>query len=277
MRRRGYVTGLGLIAAMAIVGCNGGGGGLFGSGRLPTGKGTGRHTVLLKVFSDPGHVQSAAQYKNKLGGALGWKGLIAIDEADRSELYWGRFETAGAAAPTLKKAHAYRAKNGLAVFSRALITLLPGADDVGPSEWDIRNNPGMYSLLINVYEDAPTADPPFVGRKRFAVQACRELRSQGLEAYYHHGPRTSSVTLGSFGPEAFRWGEKQVAVPADDPVMVTWPVAVSPKLLALRKQWPHRGWNGLSFKWKVKDALGVEKISSEYAPTVPVRVPGKEG
>jgi len=277
MKRLGWATGLYLAASLAIAGCNGGGGGgLFGAGGQPTGEGTGQQTVLLKVFTDVAHMRSAATYKQRLEEALRWKGLIVVSQADRSELYWGRFETAAEATPTLKKAQAYRAQNGLQLFANAMITLLPGEEDEGPPEWEIRRNPGLYSLLINVYQDAPMADPPFIGQKRYAVQACRELRAQGFQAYYHHGPRSSSVTIGSFGRKAFRWGEKLVPVRGEDPVKVTWPVAVSPELLALRKRFPHRGWNGRSFKLKVKDALGIEKLSTMSAPSVPVLVPGKK-
>jgi hypothetical protein len=70
----------------------------------------------------------------------------------------------------------------------------------GPSEWALVNaRSGQYTLQIAVFYPEQDFDEP----QRAAVEFTRQLRSEGFEAYYHHGAgRKSIVTVGVFGPQA---------------------------------------------------------------------------
>lgn len=78
----------------------------------------------------------------------------------------------------------------------------------GPPEWQLRNNPGTYSLRIGIFFD----EPGFYKRKEAAVAYCTELREKGYEAYYRHSEFVSEVFVGSFGPEARVRGRKSGVV-----------------------------------------------------------------
>ncbi len=70
--------------------------------------------------------------------------------------------------------------------------------DIGDPALNLDAAKGTYTLLIAVFEN--TAD--FYERKQAAAEYAKELRRRGYEAYYRHGPRTSEVTVGTFGPDA---------------------------------------------------------------------------
>jgi len=70
--------------------------------------------------------------------------------------------------------------------------------DVGPADWDLRRAAGSYTLQVAVYFN----DAELHNRKLAAVEKARQLRGQGLEAYYYHGQTRSIVTVGTFGEEA---------------------------------------------------------------------------
>ncbi|MFW6155031.1 MAG: hypothetical protein ACOC95_07445 [Planctomycetota bacterium] len=283
----------GVVTLLTLLGgCAGGGGGAGGGGSpgivSPTGGADrstaatsgrtderARCTVLLKVFPGPNHEKAAALYRDRLSSELHWDDLMVVTSADRSELYWGSFETIDDARPTLERAKAHRAGTGLAPFAGAIITLVPGSGGAS-SAWDITACPGEYSLLIAVFEDRPEADPPYVGRQDYAMQYCRQLREQGYEAYYHHGPRSSSVTVGSFGPGAFTKKLEPRRHPQTGEVFhVEHTVATDPDLLALLEAFPHRAYNGREFFNVQRDATG-KVVSREPAPSLPVRVPGRD-
>jgi len=235
-----------------------------------------QYTVVLRIFKGPDHQKMAAAYRDRLAEGLNWRGLTVVTAADHSELYWGSFDSIKKAQPTLKRARRHRAANGLAPFADATITLLPGSGAERIGKWDIRNCPGAYSLLVAVFEDRTDIKPAYVGRQEFAVRYCRQLRSEGHEAWYHHGPRSSSVTIGSFGPEAVQKRQRPVVIPGDTrPFYVEHTVPVDPKLLELMKRFPSRAYNGREFFNVQRDRFGKE-VSRERAKSMPIRVPGAE-
>lgn len=69
--------------------------------------------------------------------------------------------------------------------------------DVGRPEWELSQCPGKYSLQVAVFYNTIM----FGERKLAAAQYAEQLRGEGFEAYYHHGPTRSSVSVGHFGEE----------------------------------------------------------------------------
>lgn len=62
------------------------------------------------------------------------------------------------------------------------------------TEMDLRKHMGMHTLQIAAYDEA--FGPDF---RAAAERAAAELRKQGNEAYFYHGPNRSLVTVGLFG------------------------------------------------------------------------------
>jgi hypothetical protein len=66
-----------------------------------------------------------------------------------------------------------------------------------------------------VYKDHPQ-------RKQAAVEAVREARARGIEAYYYHGQTASSVCVGAWPREALKEQDSDVAetIDPDQPILV---------------------------------------------------------
>jgi hypothetical protein len=109
-------------------------------------------------------------------------------------------------------------------------------------QFDLRNvrreKPwAIYTLEVGMYMrvDQPPTLKELEEFRRTAEQAVVQLRREGEEAYYHHGVKGSSVTIGLFGEEDF---DAQTGYQA-------------PSLVQLRKRFPHSLYNGQGVKRKV--------------------------
>ena len=97
-------------------------------------------------------------------------------------------------------------------FPRAMLTRLSASADQGPAgPNDLRSvrtrlpKGTLYTLQVAVWSAFGSEDLKLSEIKRSAELFCRQLRSQGEEAYYFHDfdTRTSTVTVGVFGPDAY--------------------------------------------------------------------------
>lgn len=86
---------------------------------------------------------------------------------------------------------------GQRYFFHAIPIRMP-QPDVGNPQWRLKNAHGKYSLQVAVFE--PT--DAFSEFKAAAAEHCANLRAEGFDAYYHHSPVSSVVTVGAFGPDA---------------------------------------------------------------------------
>lgn len=248
------------LAAWAIAGCTNGsaqgpsGAGWFGGGdgdsprpvnpfaallrpAPDTSGGTddGAYSILLYVCRSPaGHVNQAKRYKDATEKDAGWKHLFIVHKDDHSLLYWGKYRMVQDAQPNLKTAKAYRAPAGVNIYGQAIVVPLPG-HDVGPAEWNVAAIQPRYlfTVLCAVFYDVPEAN--YVGRKQFAVDYCKQLREQGIEAYYRHDPAQSIVTVGAFEPSAVAQVRKGKQVDT---------VVRDQRVAALFKRFPHLAVNG---------------------------------
>ncbi|MBY0308380.1 MAG: SPOR domain-containing protein [Phycisphaerales bacterium] len=95
--------------------------------------------------------------------------------------------------------------------------------------------------------------------RRTAEEAAATLRQEGELAFFYHGPRYSSVTIGVWDDADFgRKGDPQTGEPARPE---------NPDLAALRKRFPNNLYNGAGVKVKTK--AGDEQLQ----PSVMVRIP----
>jgi predicted small secreted protein len=200
---------------LALAGCNNDGGAgpdvatgrsIFGNrdSAAPAGMDE-LYTIQLHSESGPNHASAMAAFKANAETNTHWKDLFVIHEEGHSTLCWGRYPSVADAQlqKNLRTAKAYRAPaTGAAVFIGAFAVPLPG-EDFGPREWNICNASGAYTVLVAVFYDMPEKN--YVGRKKFAVDLVRELRSRGQEAYFYHGPVRSHVCVGLFAADSVQY------------------------------------------------------------------------
>ncbi len=222
-------------------------------------------SVLLMVFRDPGsHVRDAKYYQDMLRKKAKWKDLFILHKTGHSELYWGRYATIAEAAKPLAKAKAYRPPNGQPIFAQAFIVPL-SKPDIGPPAHNLKNAQAAYSLLWAVFKDVP--ELKYYGRRKRAVQQCEALRKSGYEAYFHHGPAVSNVTIGTFRADSVRiiWTETGAQLEILDP-----------KIRALQQKFTWLLLNGNSVSFLRTDPRTKKTIAKEMRRTYLIRIPGYE-
>jgi hypothetical protein len=183
-------------------------GGLFGA---MAGGGAGKpigtaenYTILLRVFRNTmnaGHVAEARRWKEETEKNAKWKDLFIVHRDDHSMLYWGRFRWAQDAEGDLKKAKGYVSPSGVRVYPGAILMPMPGKE-AEQVEYRLDGAPkeAVFTVLLAIFYDVPEAE--YVGRKQFALDYCRQLREEGLPAFYRHGENQSVVTVGAFAASA---------------------------------------------------------------------------
>jgi hypothetical protein len=237
-----------------------------------------RLTLYCFAVRGIGHVDRATNLKNQLVAMTGWNEFYLIHSEDQSVLYYGYYRDfiGTPDAKERKRAEADRAKivafkddRHDHPFRSALFVDLDAPDPQSPPEWNLAATPEdkVWTLEIGVYADSPL-------RKQYAVDAVRQARAMGIEAYYYHGDNASSVCVGAFPRDALKEQEKDTArtYNSDEPIVVLpgpLPAGVSddvyvmqdgkkvkasalvpriepqdPKLIALRERFPHRSVNG---------------------------------
>lgn len=113
-------------------------------------------------------------------------------------------------------------------------------------EYDLSNararfgKDALYTLQIAVYERMDAKEPTGEDLREIrlaAESAAVELRREGEQAFYYHGPRRSMVTVGIFGPKDY------------DPQQVGRECA---RLSLLRTKYPYNLVNGATYKTRAR-------------------------
>lgn len=227
-------------------------------------------TIALYIFTGTDHIEQSKRYKAETEKHTGWKDLTIVHQSDHSALYWGAYATAEKAQANLRKAREFRTPAGVQVFGSAVVEPLPGKE-FGPPQWRLADAPGDHTVLVAIFYNVLDATPPYLNRKQDAVDYCKELRNQGLEAYYHHGPVQSSVTIGAFPKEAIGY----ISQPNGKGSFIEKPVVQDPRMSALLERFPYLAVNGRQEKLVTADAAG-QKQTIGIAKSVPVKIPHKK-
>jgi hypothetical protein len=237
-----------------------------------------RMTLFCKEITGPNHVAQSKQLKDQLIASTAMKDFYLIHGEEQSTLYYGYYKDFSdnrnpaekqRADADLSKITSIVDKAHNPVFRGALFVDVNVPDPAGPPEWNLVNTPPdrVWTLQIGAYVDSPM-------RKQYAVDAVRQARAMGIEAYYYHGPNVSSVCVGAFPEDAlqrqdkdaartYRSDETMVVLAAPRPantaqdqyiiqdgkrvkVTVVAPEIepVDPKLVELMKRFPHSSVNG---------------------------------
>ncbi len=162
-------------------------------------------TILLTVFTDADHVNRAIASKQATGSSTGWKNLFVVHDAHSSALYMGTYSNAESATKDLNRVRSFVSTlpTGMKVkpFESANLTRMPG-ENPGKPEHDLNNGNGYYTVVVAHFYNSP--EDGVANRRELAVKCVEQMRREGYEAYYLHGPSVSYVTVGSFDQSAYK-------------------------------------------------------------------------
>jgi hypothetical protein len=170
-------------------------------------------TLYCRTIRGPVHVEESSRLKSQLVMNPQLKGWYLVHNDDDSIVCYGYYSSPSDAQAKLDKRRieSLTDVSGQPIFTGVCFQPIASPDPEAPPEWNLSNTPSrMYwSLQIAAFRDNPL-------RKKAAVEAVRDLRKQGIEAYYFHGPTISSVCVGAWPIQAVkRQGEDNVAHASD--------------------------------------------------------------
>lgn len=176
--------------------------------RKPSGPARG-WSVAIAFFADPELARMGLEKVRTVGGFP--EAFLESEGATHTILY-GSFESPGAsdAKRALERVRE-REVDGAKPFAGAVMSAPPKRVEYGGhpeySLDSVRDEHGekaeLYTLLIGQYErpDHSTPTPKELAEFRAAAEAAvLALRREGKEAFYHHGPGFSTVSVGVFTP-----------------------------------------------------------------------------
>lgn len=232
-------------------------------------------------LTGPRRFQLAEQYADALRKVQGLRSELVqvVNTEEESVVYYGRYQREpgeGDKPATyrpdqtddLVRIRSLQSPDGQ-VRPFLLATLEPLATyETGNPEWDLNNADGYWSLQVAVFYNTGE----FHARRTAAEQYCRELRNQGVEAYFHHGSANSVVCVGLFPREAVQ------EVQREDPLLgVVRPTIeyVDERLRELQQKFPHNLQNGHEFYSIERDPRTGERRRIPQ-PSFLVRTPAGE-
>ena len=163
-------------------------------------------TIYCATLADPDHVTTSRGLKAALIKRTNMREWYILHENTQSRLYYGFYRSINDPkdAAESKRAQADRKKIDELVdgsnqrpFRACQFVQLSAPDPESPPQWNLVNLPPdkVWSLMIGAYKDHPD-------RKKFAVEAVRDARAAGEEAYYFHGDNVSNVFVGAWPEDA---------------------------------------------------------------------------
>ncbi len=246
-------------------------------------------TIFCRQYRGPDHVAAAMRAKRQLIEHTGSNQWHVMHDEGQSTLYFGYYTTVDRSVPDGHRAQVDRAKiqamtdtAGDRPFSQCVLVPVDAPDPTAPPEWDLRNAPpeGYWSLEIAAYKDSPL-------RKQAAVDAVREARKMGIQAFYFHGPTVSSVCIGVWPRDAVK-EQSSDSGRARDPQQPIWVLnrplpeglpnevrdkdghrvraltprlePLDPKMLATIREYPYHSTNGEQDRQWINDPKRGEKV-----------------
>jgi hypothetical protein len=190
-----------------------------------------QYSLLCASFTSPDHIADATEFKRLVIARTGMKDWYVYHNDQTSDLMYGFYKTFE---DKTQKAEYDRAQadrkalenltdsGGNRVFQQVIFVPITLPDPPADPAWKLENNKGFWTLQIAVYRNSPQ-------RKQFAVDAVRDARKQGIEAYFRHDPDMSEVFIGSWPRDAVKAGDTDIAT-VDDPnaPLLVMPAPVNP-------------------------------------------------
>lgn len=186
-----------------------------------------RWSLYCASLDGPDRIQRTTQLKAYLMARTTFKDWYVVHNEKESTLFYGFYSVvetgenprAAARAHADRKAIAeWKDENGDRPFQSCFFTPITPPNPVAPAEWNLENAPpdSYWSVQIMAFKDNPL-------RKQAAVDAVKEFRAKGVEAYFYHGDTISSVCVGAWPRQAIKEqeAERGEATNEDDTVLVS--------------------------------------------------------
>ena len=186
-----------------------------------------RWSLYCASVTGPDRIARTTQLKTYLTSSTRFKDWYVVHNEQESTLFHGFYSSVEKSADPRGAARAHADKKGIGEwkdengdrpFQACFFTPITPPNPVAPAEWNLENAPptGYWSVQIMAFKDHPL-------RKQAAVDAVKDMRSKGIEAFYYHGQTISSVCVGAWPRHAIK--EQEVdsgeATNEDDAVMVS--------------------------------------------------------
>jgi len=164
------------------------------------------YTLMCLNITTPTHIPDSERLKSQLIRRTGLRDWYVIHSEGESTIYYGFYATYFDSNQPEEKARAQNDRRmiselkddlGDQPFLACAFQPISTPDPPAPPEWDLHNATGYWALHIGSYMNSPD-------RKKFAVEAVRQARAMGIEAYYYHGPTVSDVLIGCWPREAVK-------------------------------------------------------------------------
>jgi hypothetical protein len=164
-----------------------------------------QYTIYCRNFTEENRVQDARLAQQQLIATTKFKKWYVVHAADHSTLYYGFYSSIDPH-DTKNGVEGQRAiddqnsirelvsSEGTRVFPECLLVNIETPDPDANPDWDITRAKGEWSIEIGSFTT--------VDRKQKAVEAVRQARTEGTEAYYYHGDTASSVCIGCWPADA---------------------------------------------------------------------------
>src|SRR5439155_10178861 len=259
-------------------------------------------TLYCQAVAGPGHVEQANAAKEQLIVLSKMKDWYIIHQEGENVIYYGFYKSidekedrneAARAKAERSRIDALTNKSGDKIFQHCFFVQVSEPDPTAPAEWNLLNTGAYWSLQIAAYKDSPR-------RKQAAVEAVREARARGVNAFYYHGETTSSVCIGAWPRDAVKAQDEGDVAQANDPsqdlLVLPQPLPkgqdveirnrqgdrvkavaprfepVDPSLIATIAQYPTHPINGVVYVSRTKDAVNGE-VKAVEDPSFLVQVP----
>ncbi len=183
-----------------------------------------RFTIFCTVVRGADHVTRAVHFKEELIATTKLHGWHIVHTDQSSTICYGYYRTyddhavggdadpkeAARAHGDLKTITAIKDAQGDRLFKLPLFCAVDEKDPESPAAWNLVNAPAkaFWSLQIAAFRGISD-------RKERAVQAVRDARAAGIEAYYYHDETMSIVCVGTWPEEAVKKQEMKTAQTAD--------------------------------------------------------------
>jgi hypothetical protein len=261
------------------------------------------YTLMCLNIMTPTHIPDSERLKMQLIRKTGLRDWYVVHGEGQSTLYFGFYSTYFDSNQPEEKLRAQNDRKMIAQlkddvgnqpFLACAFQPIATPDPPAPPEWDLHNATGYWTLHVGSYTDSPD-------RKKFAVEAVRQARALGIEAYYFHGPTVSDVLIGNWPREAVKQQDTSVAASNDPnktiivtnqplpagydpnhvftkdgrPAKVFYPrlEVQDPTLLEMMHQYPANAVNGQVFMHKVQTDHGLIDVPD---PSFLVAIPHDE-
>jgi hypothetical protein len=202
-----------ILAAVLFIssGCNGGGAidntgyGTGPGGQSPSAAAKkGRFTIVLAQFVEYDREQKAQRLQGRAKQLLNSDDVWFEFDQLRLSVNYGHFQKHKDAQKELQRTRKLYPQLGLGPKNLQFCYLkeIPQPDPPAPKDWHIFDSGCAYTLEMAVFFNIP--DKNYFNRKTDAVEAVKNLRAEGKQAYYLHGPQASWVYVECLAPTIFR-------------------------------------------------------------------------